>query len=70
MNVLELICGIISTIIGGYSSLWLLSKLWEGVATSNWIMVAGMGILAYLLLATTLGLLLIGIVLIFGGLFD
>ena len=70
MNVLEILCGLVSIIIGGYSSWWLLSNLWEGITTSNWTMVAGMGILAYILLSTALALVLIGFVLIFEGLYN
>jgi len=70
MNVFELICGILSTIIGGYSSWWLISNIWIGVTTSNWQMVVGVGILAYLLLSITLVLFFFGLVLIVGGLFD
>ena len=70
MNILEVIVGTISTIVGGYSSWWLLSKIWEGVVTSNWGMIVGVGILSYLLLATTLGLLIVGVALFLGGIFE
>ena len=70
MNILEVIVGAISTIVGGYSSWWLLSKLWTGIVTSNWEMIVGIGILSYLLLGVALSLVIFGVTLFLGGLYD
>jgi len=70
MNILEIIVGTLSTIIGGYSSWWLLSKLWTGIVTSNWEMIVGIGILSYLLLGVALSLVIFGVALFLGGLYD
>lgn len=70
MNIVETILGIAFMLIGGYGSWWLVSSIWIGITTSNLAMIIGVGILAYLLLSITLGMCLVGLVMMLEGMFE
>lgn len=70
MDLLQIIAGIVLSLIGGKGSWWIVAVIIGGAATGNWLQVIAGGIIGYLAFGLFVIFLIAGICLIFQGLFE
>lgn len=70
MIILAMLVGLVLTLICGCGLWWLIGTIWMGIVTSNWVMVVGGGVLAYLLIGLFIIEFFTGLYLFAWGLFE